>query len=340
MNSFSAKKVLSIVGVVLVCILLSSVVQAQEKSIKLRFASWWSPAHKFAAMEKEWCAEVEKRTNGRVKISHYAGGTLAPPTQVYDSMVKGVFDVGTGLFSYNPGRFPVMEVLDLPLRYRDGVQATNMANELVKKFQLKEMGDMKVFLLHCAGPSFIHTKKKINSINELKGVRIKSSGLSSKIVSAAGGTPVTMPITETYDALAKGLADGLILNMETLKSFKFGDYLKFTLKDHGVSNTTGLWIGMNKKKWDLLPKDVQQIIEKVNEEYIVKFGKAHVDLDNEGEEYAMKAGLSIMTVTKEEEAKTAAKMQPLFDAYVQNAKKKGLPGEEVLNFCFNYLKTH
>ena len=333
-------KFLGISFALLASFLLCASAQAQEKGIKLRFASWWAPAHRFSAMEKEWCTEVEKRTNGRVTVSHYPGGTLAPPTQVYDSMLKGVFDIGTGLFSYNPGRFPGMEVLDLPLRYRDGVQATSMANELVKKFQLKELGEMKVFLLHSAGPSFIHTKKKITSINELKGLRIKSSGLSSKIIEAAGGTPVTMPITETYDALAKGLADGLILNMETLKTFKFGDHLKFTLKDHGVSNTTGLWFGMNKQKWDSLPKDIQEIIDKLNEEYMVKFGKAHNELDDEGEQYAKQAGLSIITVTKAEEEKTAAKMKPLFDAYLQNTKSKGIPGDEILKFCFDYLKTH
>jgi TRAP-type C4-dicarboxylate transport system substrate-binding protein len=330
--------------IVVVCLatvfLLSSVSSAQEKTIRLRFASFWSPAHEFSAIEKEWCADVEKKTNGRVKVSYYPGGTLAPPTQIYDSMLKGVFDIGAAPFAYNYGRFPGLVVLDLPLRYRDGVQATGMVNALIERFKLKELDGMKLFLAHSTGPCLIHTKKKIASVNELTGLRIKTTGLSAKIIEALGGTPVTMPITDVYDALAKGLADGLYLNVETLKTFKFADYLKFTLNDHGVSSTVTCWIGMNKQKWESLPKDIQRIMDDLSKEYAVKFGKLHAEIDKEGEEYAKQAGVTFTNVPKAQEEKTAEKLKPLFEAYVKDTKGKGIPGDEILKFSLQYLKTH
>jgi TRAP-type C4-dicarboxylate transport system substrate-binding protein len=284
--------------------------------------------------------EIEKRTNGRVKISHFTGATLSPMTQTYDSLMRGLFEMGSGPFSYNPGRFPFMEILDLPLGYRDAKQSTFLANDFYKKFKPKELKDVKVLFLHCGGPGLINTKNKISSLEEVKGLRIKSTGISSKIVEALGGTPVTMPITETYDALKKGLADGLLLNIQVLKTYKFGDLLKYTVQDYGMSNCVSFWVAMNKQKWDSLPKDIQQIIEKVTEQFVPEFAQTQFDLDKEGEEYAAKAGHQMVRVSKAEQAKTAAKMKPLFDAYLQDTKKKGLPGDEAFKFCVEYLKIH
>ncbi len=275
-----------------------------------------------------------------MKVTLFSGGTLSPPTQTYDSLVKGTFDVGTSLLSYTTGRFPLTDVLDLPLGYNSGYQATHLANAYYKKFRPKEFDDVKIMYLHAHGPSYIHTKKPISKLEEIKGLRIKSTGLSSKIVTALGGTPVTMPITETYDAIQKGLADGLLLHLEVLKTFRFGELLKCTILDHGMSNTTASFVAMNKKKWDSLPKDIQQIIEQINEEWIEKQAKLYIELDKDGEDYLLQSGNKMVKVSKEEQAKTAAKMKPILEGYVQATKAKGLPGDEALKFCQDYLKAH
>lgn len=313
---------------------------AAEEVIKLRYADWFAPTHKHAILIDQWCKEVEKRTNGKVKVSHFAGGTLSPPNQVYDGIAKGVFDIGTAPCSYTTGRFPLTEVLDLPLGYKSGHQATKLANEFYKKFKPKEFGEVKLFFLHAHGPSYIHTKKPISRLEEIKGLRIKSSGLSSKIVSALGGTPVTMPITETYDALQRGLADGLLMHNEVLKTFRFGEVLKCTVMDNGMSNSTAQFVAMNKQKWNALPENVRQVIEAINEEWIGKQAKTYIELDKEGEDYLTQSGNKIVQVAKEDQAKTAAKMKPLFDEYVQRMKAKGLPGDEALKFCLDYIRNN
>lgn len=326
--------------IAVVSFLLVGPASSAEKVVKLRYSSWFAPTHKTSVLMEQWCKEVDKRTNGRVKVTFFAGGTLSPPTQTYDSLVKGTFDVGTSLLSYTTGRFPLTEVLDLPLGYNSGFQATKLANAYYKKFQPKEFEDVKIMYLHAHGPSYIHTKKAIAKLDEIKGLRIKSTGLSSKIVTALGGTPVTMPITETYDAIQKGLADGLYLHLEVLKTFRFGELLKCTILDHGMSNTTASFVAMNKKKWESLPKDVQQIIEQINEEWIEKQAKLYIELDKDGADYLLQSGNKMIKATKEQEAATAAKMKPIFDEYVRAAKGKGLPGDEALKFSLEYLKAH
>ena len=88
-------------------LLTPSSVPAQEKVLKLRYSTFFPPVHPIAKLADEWCKEIEKQTNGRVTFSFFPGNTLTPPTQTYDSVVKGIADVGSSLMAYSPGRFPL-----------------------------------------------------------------------------------------------------------------------------------------------------------------------------------------------------------------------------------------
>ncbi len=333
--------VISLVALfVLCCFLAAPAEAAADKGVKLRYAHWFPTQHKHAILIDQWCKEVEKKTDGRVKVTHFPGGTLSPIGQIYDGVAKGVFDIGVAPTSYTTGRFPLSEVIDLPLMYNSGNQATRLANAFYKKFQPKEYDDVKVFYMYAHGPGFIHTKKPIGKLEDIRGLRIKSTGLNSKIVSVLGGTPVTIPLNETYDSLQRGIVDGLIIHNEVLKTFRFGEVAKCTVLDHGVSNTTLFVTAMNKAKWNSLPKDVQEIIEKINQEYAVKVANIFTELDKEGDDYLVQSGNKVVKVPAEEQAKTAAKMRPLLDDYVKAMKDKGLPGAEALKFCQDYLKAN
>ncbi|MCK4827089.1 TRAP transporter substrate-binding protein [bacterium] len=334
-------KLLVVAFFVTSCLIVSSPALAADKVIKLRYSNFFPPPHKNSILSGEWAREIEKRTNGRVKITYYPGGTLTPAPQTYDSVVKGIADIGQTVLAYSRGRFPLTEVIDLPLGYTSGYQATKMADAYYQKFKPKEFDDTKIMYIHAHGPGLIQTKKVIKSLDEIKGMRIKATGLTGKIVAALGGMPTTMPMGETYDALQKGLADGVILPIEVLKGWRFGELLKCTVKNYGIAYSVGIGVFMNKGKWNSLPKDVQQVFEEVNKEWIEKQGKLWDELDREGEAFAAKMpGYTFVTVTKKQEAVVRKKVRPLLDKYVENAKAKGLPGDEVLKFCLDYLKTH
>ena len=150
----------------------------------------------------EWSKEIEKRTNGKVKINYYSGGTLMPAPQTYDSIVKGIADIGFSIMSYTRGKFPLTEVIDLPLGYKSGYTATKLINAYYAKFRPKEFDETKVLYLHAHGPGILNTKKPVYKLEDLKGMKIRSTGLSSKIAQSLGAAPVGMPIPETYYALS------------------------------------------------------------------------------------------------------------------------------------------
>ena len=334
-------KLLSVAFFVTLCLIVSSPDLAAEDVIKLRYSNFFPPPHKCSISAEEWCREIEKRTNGKVKITYYPGGTLTPAPQTYDSIVKGITDIGYCINCYSRGRFPLMEILDLPLGYTSGLQASKLANAFYQKFKPKTFNDTKVLYMHGHGPGLIHTRKVIKSLDDVKGLRIKCGGTPQKIVRALGGAPATMPMPEAYDALKKGLADGALLPMESLKGWRLGELLRCTVMNYGISYTSSMTIAMNKKKWNSLPKDVQQVFEEVSKEWIEKQGKVWDEIDKEGYEYAAKMpGYTFVEVTKSQEVSAREKVRPLLDQYVNDMKVKGLPADEALKFCLNWLKKN
>ncbi|MFH1241767.1 MAG: TRAP transporter substrate-binding protein [Pseudomonadota bacterium] len=340
MKDYVMRFFLTVCMISLVTCYLPTMGSAAEPVIKLKYANFAPPTHGLSVLSSEWCKELEKRTNGRVKVAFFPAGTLVSANQTYDGVVKGIVDIGFSIMSYTPGRMPLSEVIVLPLGYKSGAQASRMANAFYQHFKPKEYDDVKLFYLHAHPPGLFHSKTPVNTIDDLKGLRFKSDANTSKVVAAAGGTPTTMPMLETYDALKRGLADGVLLPIETLKGWKFGEICHYTYENPGNAYSNGFFIAMNKEKWDSLPKDIQQIIDKLNEEWFEKQCKLWNDMDKEGREYIMKTGKHKITKAPPEEvAEMKKRMQPVLDAYVKSMKEKGLQGEEALIWCQEYLKT-
>ena len=313
---------------------------AADKVLKLKYGNLYPPVHPFSKLTEEWIKDVEKKTEGRVTFSYFPGSTLAPPMQAYDAVVKGIADMAMNLLAYAPGRLPLSEVLQQPLGYANGYQATMLGNAYYKKFKPKEFDDVQVMFLHGAAPGIIHTRKEIKSTADVKGLRIKANAENAEIVKVLGGAPVTQPITETYDSLSKGLLDGVLLPIEALQGWKLGEVLKTSLENYATSYMTSLYAIMNKDKWNSISRADRKAIEKINEEYAVKFGKKWVELDKQAKEWAIQKGMNFVKVSKEEEAQTAEKMKPILAAYVKKMADKGLLGDKALKFCQDYIKMH
>jgi TRAP-type C4-dicarboxylate transport system substrate-binding protein len=332
--------VIAVCSVVLLLAIYAPASAQANKVIKLRYSSFWPPSHKISKLGEEWCKEVEKRTNGRIKVSYFPGGVLTPPMQTYDSVVKGIADIGQTLMAYSPGRFPLTEVLYLPLGFTSGYQATKLANAYYKRFQPKEFADTKIMYVHGSPPAIFHTKKVISKTEDMKGLRIKANAENAEIPYVVGAVPVTMPISEAYDAIAKGMVDGILLPMETLKGWRFADVLKSSLLNFAFSYTTAMYVTMNKEKWESISKEDQKTIERINEEFIERQAKLWNEVDKDGIEYAKSKGMTLVAVSKEEQAKWAAKTKPILEKYVKDRKAQGLPGEEALKFCLDYLRAN
>jgi len=327
--------------VVFLSILLSSHVGAQQKTISLNYSNLLPATHKISLVAEEWCKEIEKRTNGGVKITMFHGGTLTPATQAYDGVVKGVSDVAMSVFSYHRGRFPLTEFSDLPIGVKSCVTAAKLFTEYYVKFKPKEMDDVRVMYLHGNPPSVVHTVKKVVlNLEDLKGLKMRVTPLGTPIAKALGAAPVAMPMGDAYDALSKNVVDGGFFPYEALEGWKLGEVVKYTTESWPVGFTSAWYVIMNKSKWDSIPPDMQKTIEQVNAEWIEKTGKTWDGIDEAGKAFSLKQGNKVITLSKQEGENWVKAVQPVLADYVKMTKEKGLPGEEVLKFALDYLKKN
>ena len=329
-----------LIGISFILWVVPSAGSGAEKVIALKYSNFFPATHANSVIDDQWCKEVEKRTDGRVKVYYYPGATLTPANQTYDSVVKGIADVGMSVLAYTRGKFPLSEVIDLPLAYKSGYVATRMINAYYEKFTPKEFDETQVMYLHAHGPGILHTKKPVMKLEDLRGLKIRSTGLSAKVVQALGGAPVGMPMTESYDALSKGVADGVFCPDEALQGFKLGEVTAYTTECYAVAYSSAFFVVMNKAKWNSLPKDIQGIIENINKEWIDKQGKVWDDIDLQGRAFCLKLGMKYIKLSPEESARWAARVKPILDDYVKTTTAKGLPGDQALQFCLDYLKSH
>ena len=315
---------------------------AQEKVITLNYANFFPAPSPHSVLAEQWGKEIEKRTNNRVKITFFHGGTLAPAAQIYDSTVQGIADMGFSVLAYTRGKFPLTEVMDLPLGLKNGVTATKLINAYYKKFQPKEFDEVKVLYLHAHGPGLIHTTKKpVAKLEDLKGMKLRATGLSAKIVSALGAAPVGTTMPETYDVLRTGVAEGALAPFMALKDFRWGELTSYSILNYGSSYSVGFFVVMNKNKWNALPPDIQKIFTQVNEEYVDKrWAPSGIKPTRTGLNLLKAKGVNDCPSPLRKMPGGPKAVRPLLDDYVAASKAKGLPGDQALKFCLDFIKAH
>jgi len=309
---------------------------AEAKTTSLSFAHIF-PASHYQATEVYalWKKEIEAATKGQVKIDLFPVNTLLKSAEMYDGVVSGTADIVSSSMGYTRGRFPLMEAFEFPGIYFGSSTATVAgAWEGYKHFKPKELSDTKVLWLFSAGPGSLYTKKKVNSLAELKGMRIRATGTTAKSIEALGAVPVAMPMADVYEALSKGVVEGQIAPPEVLKGWKQAEVTKYITVLPPVYNSI-MYTVMNLKKWNGLPDDVKSAFDKLDEDYSVRAAKVWDSHQvSGGIEYGVKEhGMEIVRWSEKDMKMAMDLMKPLHDDYIARMNAKGLPGKEILDFA-------
>src|SRR5512133_4291513 len=151
MKTAPFRTVLAALGLAVAAMLMPAPVKAAP--VTLTYANF-PPASTFPCVQMErWAKEVEKRTNGQVKINTFPGGTLLPAKNIFDGVIAGTADIGNFAMSYQPGRFPVSEAVDLPLGFPSARVASLVLYDLIEKYKPKEFKKVKVLTVFTCPPA-------------------------------------------------------------------------------------------------------------------------------------------------------------------------------------------
>ncbi len=311
--------------------LLSACATPAPEVIELSYSNFFPPTHFHSILADEWAKEIEKRTDGRVKINYFPGGSLTPAPKVYDGVVEGISDIGMSVLAYSMGRFPASELVDLPHTYPNGWVATKVANDFYQEFQPAEFDDAHVLYFHAHGPGVVFTTEKpVRTMEDLKGLVIRSTGVGAKIMEALGAEGYGASQGEAYDLMAKGTIDGSFTPREVLKGWKQAEVVKYVTGCYDVGNTTNMFVVMNKDKWSALPEDIKTIITEVSQEWIEKHGMVWDYYDKVGIEYFMTfPEREVIELSSEEMARwVEIAVDPLIATYISEKTAMNLPAED------------
>jgi TRAP-type C4-dicarboxylate transport system substrate-binding protein len=315
---------------------------AAEKVTVMEWSHFIPAQDPGALLLAEHVKNMEKATNGRLKFNIHFAGTLTPPTQTFDSTVKGIVDVGSAGTGMTPGRFPLLEAMDLPWGTKFAIVSTAMVNDLVHHFKPKELNRVKVLHFDSQGPMLIHTNKPVRTLEELKGMKLRvPGGLSVSIIKTLGAIPLVISPGETYDALRKGLVDGVVCGMQGLDMFRFGEVTRYTTLNYRTGIGASGYVVMNLEKWNSLSADDQGVIERVFADYTEQLAELFDRMDADAKSHWEKQnGHQYIELSKEEEDRWAARLAPVYDQYIKDKSAKGVPASTVIEFCKDWVKKH
>jgi len=300
------------------------------------------PAHdKLSMTLQDWCRDLERRSGWTIRANFYPGGILTPAAQIFDSVSTGIADVGFGPMGVTPGRFPLSEVMEQPLGIDSAVTMTKLSNDFFRAFRPRELEQVKVLFFLSASPGLLHTKRPVRRLEDLQGMKVRClGGNAAKVLKALGAVPIIIPTGDTYDALRKGIVDGVVAAWDSLETLKWGEILPYTtVSQYSSIGAPGLVV-MNRAKWDSLPPGTQQIIDSMSVEYADKLSRLWDEKDrNTIKKWTARNHVSIY-LNREEEKRWAEAVLPLYEALVKQKSARGLPAVEALEFCKNWVRNN
>jgi len=307
--------------------------------ISLNYANF-PPAPTFPCVQMErWKKEVEKRTNGKVVIKTFPGGTLVKAKGMMDGVIAGTADIGCLCMAYQPGRFMITNAISLPLGLPNSKVGSLALWDLYNKYKPKGFAEVKVLTMFTTAPSNIMSKIPIRNLGDLKGVPIRASGGAAQILKAWGANRVGMPMPQTPEALQKGVVKGLFSSLEVMKDFKFAELCKYVTMTQ--TPVYPFAVVMNMDAWNKLPKDVQKVFDDLRLEQCKWTGDYMDKHVIESMDWSKKnQGVEVIELSKAEKAKWDNLLDPITAKWIETNKAKGLPAQAIVNDIKAFAKKH
>lgn len=301
-------------------------VPGMAAEFELKISTMFPSTHFIQTLAMEpWAKAIEERTNGRVKFTFFpAGSSMGDATKQFDQARAGVVDVSVGIPAIPRNRHPRSVLVELPFTVPNSEVGT-CALMRVKDDLAPDYPGTHILYLTITEPSAAHTRKKIQSLDDLKGMRVRTpTPAITAMLNHIGATAVGMPPTEIYESVERGVVDGNIMPWGPVGAFKLWEVLKYHL-DARI-NPVAMYIVMNQRRYEGLPEDVRKVIDEVSEELFANWGKWWRETDQEAIDAAKANGNEVIPMSDEDREAWRKRLTPVIDNYLE--KDSGLGADE------------
>ena len=315
---------------------LPALARAQD-AITLRlhhFLPAVSNVHRFFL--QPWAQKIQQESNGRLRIQIFPAMQLggAPP-QLFDQARDGVADIIWTLPGNTPGRFPKIEVFELPFVSDKRALVNCLAVQEFAETELREeFRDVQPLCVWGHGEGLIHAKKQVTTMEDLQGLKLRfPSRLNGEALKALGAVPIGMPVPQVPEALSQGVIDGAVVPWEVVPSLRLQEMVKFHTEIPGSPTLyiATFILAMNKAKYQGLPPELRQVLDANSGAVAARMAAVPWDERNPGVEADVrKRGNTITVISEAEKARWMRQTAPVIDAWVAQSKDKGFDGAAML----------
>lgn len=283
--------------------------------------------------------EVFDKTEGRVEIIVHAGNALASPPDTYDAVVSGVAGMGFVLPAYTPGRFPMTQILEYPFMFTSALQANLTAKAMTPMLQKYEYTDTQLLWVGGTDLGHILLKSEITGLGELVGKKLRSPGpVYNDVIKKLGGVEVSLPVSDLYDSMDRGIVDGTFMAPSALISFRLMEVTDQIIELNLY--TTPLIMFANKQLWEKVSPEDQKLIMEVVDTFPERIGKQY----DEEAIHAMNVATEknkVMYQFSDSDLKTFhGIVDPMIQGWLEELEKAGKPGKELYNLARESAKTY
>lgn len=320
-----------------------------QDTVTLKFHTFMAPqSNVWLDMHNPWMDKVEKESGGRIKFERYPAMQLGgSPRDLFDQARDGVVDIVWTLPGNTPGRFPRIEVFELPFIMTNAEDTSKAYWEYTQTHAKDEFKGVQVLALHVHGPGVIHTKdKQVKTVEDLKGLKVRGpTRFITKMLGSLGATPVGMPLPQIPDALSKGVINGAVIPWEVVPSVKVNELTKYHAEfdpKGGALYTTTFVLAMNKAKYDSLPPDLKKVIDANSGlQTSAWLGKVQQDNDVKGRKATTDIASSIIFTLSPEAAQPFKKAAGQIDEeWIKEMDGKGLEGQKLYDAARALIDKH
>lgn len=308
---------------------------ASGETYTLRLHHHDNQTNAMGAFYDELVETVKEKSDGRLIIEVFHGGTLGSAKDTYDMVLNGTCDIGGGLPSFFPGRFPMTEAISLPLMgVENATQGTKALWDLYNNTDYldKEYSEVEVLLLNVCNDSPIATKsKKIESYEDFAGLKLRANaGPPTEFVQQIGAVPMSIVVGELYTSLEKSVIDGVVSDWNAFNAFKLYDQLNYYVDEKFTINP--YFIIMNKNSYANLPEDLQQILKECTggEEAVASVSSKFDQITEDAKAIITDMGGEIYTLPDADRAKLQEAADKTWDAWKSEMSGQGYPAEDVI----------
>jgi len=319
-----------------------------QQNVTLKFHTFMAPqSNVWLTMHKPWMEKVEKDSGGRIKFEGYPamqlGGT---PVQLYDQARDGVVDIVWTLPGNTAGRFPRIEVFELPFMMNNAEATSKAYWEYFQTVAPDEFKETQVIALHVHGPGMFHSAtRQVKTAADLKGLKVRGPTRQvTKMLGSLGAIPVGMPLPQIPDALSKGTIEACVIPWEVVPSVKVHELTKFhsEFDNSGTAlYTTTFVMAMNKAKYESLAPDLKKVID-ANSGLATSawLGKTQQGNDANGRKAAVERGNTIYQITAADRQEFIKLSAVVDDEWVADMNKRGLDGKKLLDTARGLIAKH